>query len=180
MTQRRGQANREAILAAAYEAIATTGYAASTTAEICRRAQVSSGTFFHYFPTKEEMVLALLGDPWSPKEATLGAIVADAVAETEDPLLPGFVREVSTLTSLPRVQALLAQHDVARRTRLRDAFATERDAGRVRDDLDTEGLVVRAEMVISGFEVLLATGADPDICVATMRGLMGDGLGWDP
>lgn len=177
MAGRRGQANREAILAAAYEAIATTGYATATTAEICRRADVSSGTFFHYFPTKEDVLLALLEDPAPPSEATLAAIVGDAIDEARDPLLPAFIREIATLSTLPRVQATLAQHDDHRRARLGAAIAQERAAGRVRDDLDDDHLRARAEMVISGFETMLAAGADPETCATTMRGLLADCLG---
>ena len=58
-TRRRGAGNRDALIRAGFEAIASLGYARATTAEICRRAGVSSGTFFHYFATKEELLLAM-------------------------------------------------------------------------------------------------------------------------
>lgn len=179
MAGRRGRANREAILAAAYEAIATLGYAGATTAEICRRADVSSGTFFHYFPTKEQVLLALLVDDAADEEPpSLQAIVAAAAAEAADPLMPAFAREVSALSRLPRVQEVLTEQERARRARLLAAVATERDAGRVRDDVDDAELARRAELAITGFEAMVATGGEPSALTSTLHAMLGVGLSW--
>ncbi len=53
---------RAAIVDAAYRCMAQHGYERTTTALICKRAGVSSGTFFHYFPTKAAVLAAVLGD----------------------------------------------------------------------------------------------------------------------
>lgn len=59
----RAEETRERILAAAEECFARQGYDATGVAEICRRAGVSKGAFFHHFPTKQEVFLELL-DRW--------------------------------------------------------------------------------------------------------------------
>lgn len=46
------------LLDAALRTIRTRGYGASTVDDICRAAGVSKGSFFHYFPTKEDLALA--------------------------------------------------------------------------------------------------------------------------
>lgn len=94
--------NRAAILQAAFELFSTQGYRETSTAEICRRAGVSSGTLFHYFPTKERLLLALLSsedDPASPAASLMG-LVDRVLTESQDPHVAGFIREVSTLGGL--------------------------------------------------------------------------------
>lgn len=56
----RSEETRERILAAAEECFARYGYDATGVAEICERAGVSKGAFFHYFPTKQAVFLELL------------------------------------------------------------------------------------------------------------------------
>jgi AcrR family transcriptional regulator len=59
-TGRDGSATRERILEAAAEVIAQRGYEAANVEEIVRRATASKGAFYFHFPSKEEMVLALV------------------------------------------------------------------------------------------------------------------------
>lgn len=82
------------------------------------------------------------------------------------------------MTRTSRGVGMLVDQARSRRARLGAALVKERAAGRVRDDLDCDQLQNRAELVINGFEVTLAGGADPATCVATMRSLLADGLGW--
>ncbi len=56
----RSEETRERILAAAEESFARYGYDATSVAEICERAGVSKGAFFHHFPTKQAVFAALL------------------------------------------------------------------------------------------------------------------------
>lgn len=46
---------RERILSAAFKLFGDAGYEATSIAEICRRAKVSNGSFFHAFSTKEAL-----------------------------------------------------------------------------------------------------------------------------
>ncbi len=57
---RKAEETRERILIAAEECFAQNGYDATGVAEICKRAGVSKGAFFHHFPTKQAVFLELL------------------------------------------------------------------------------------------------------------------------
>ncbi|MEU4312273.1 TetR family transcriptional regulator [Nocardia sp. NPDC024068] len=83
---------RRALLRAAYRLFEEKGYDRTTTAEISRAAEVSPGTFFNYFATKEELVL---GDRTDIIEAGLrvlrrrdpGEVPADLVVRAFDAML---------------------------------------------------------------------------------------------
>lgn len=55
-------ATRARILAAAKELFATQGVSGTTVDELAERSQVSRGTFFNYFPTKDAVLTALWAD----------------------------------------------------------------------------------------------------------------------
>lgn len=59
-TQSRGEETRTRILDAALDAFARYGYDATGVAEICRRAEVTKGGFYHHFPSKQAVFLELL------------------------------------------------------------------------------------------------------------------------
>lgn len=61
--QQRGIATRATILASALQLFSQSGYDATGVAEICADAGVSKGAFYHHFPTKQSVFLALL-DNW--------------------------------------------------------------------------------------------------------------------
>jgi TetR/AcrR family transcriptional repressor of nem operon len=48
------------ILKAAYDLMLSQGYAATAVNEICSRAKVSKGSFYHFFETKQECALAMM------------------------------------------------------------------------------------------------------------------------
>ena len=56
----RHEARRLAIIDAALTCFAADGFDRTTTATICRTAGIGSGTFFHYFPTKLGVLLAII------------------------------------------------------------------------------------------------------------------------
>lgn len=55
-------ANRSAILDAALQVFGELGYGAATVRDIVRRTDLATGTFYNYFPDKESVLHALLGD----------------------------------------------------------------------------------------------------------------------
>lgn len=58
--QRRGEETRSRILQVAAESFAEHGYDGTGVAEICRRAGVTKGGFYHHFPSKQAVFLELL------------------------------------------------------------------------------------------------------------------------
>ncbi len=95
---------RAAILAAAAQEFAEKGVDGTSTASICRRAGIGSGTLFHYFPTKREIFHALFADDLEhgararaaalaaddPREG-LDGLVGHLLAGADDPLVPGLM-----------------------------------------------------------------------------------------
>ncbi|MDQ3849870.1 MAG: TetR/AcrR family transcriptional regulator [Actinomycetota bacterium] len=55
-------ANRKAILEAARAVFAELGYGAATVRDVVRRTDLASGTFYNYFPDKESLFRALVGE----------------------------------------------------------------------------------------------------------------------
>lgn len=103
----RHEARRTLILDAALTCFAELGVEGATTAAICRRAGIGSGTFFHYFPTKLDVLVAVLDlgtaetRAWFVAQqgrldaaAVLDDYVGRAALEAEDRRVAGFVRAV--------------------------------------------------------------------------------------
>ncbi|CAM00898.1 TetR family transcriptional regulator [Saccharopolyspora erythraea NRRL 2338] len=92
---------RAKILQAAAEEFAVNGVDGTSTAGICRRAGIGSGTLFHYFPTKRDIVHALFRDDLArnaevhPRvlradaEQGFDLLVGHLLAELANPLTPG-------------------------------------------------------------------------------------------
>ena len=81
---------KEAIIAAAIDLFAAQGYHATPTAELARRAGVSEGSIFYYFPTKEEILLHILQEFLGAYVEAIGEILARS--ESGIDAVEGFVR----------------------------------------------------------------------------------------
>lgn len=95
---------RALILEAAAAEFAAGGLDGASTAGICRRAGIGSGTLFHYFPTKREIFHALFSDDLerngeicahalagADPAAELDKLVTHLIADLADPLVPGLM-----------------------------------------------------------------------------------------
>jgi AcrR family transcriptional regulator len=95
------------IIEAAVVLFATKGFAATSTADICRAAGVSTGNLFHYFPSKQAIfhgIWELDRDEWDQTYATaqaepdpwaaLMAIVDKLAADAAEPIMAGLLVEV--------------------------------------------------------------------------------------
>ena len=85
--QQRSEETKGRILQAAQQAFAGGGYDATSVAEICRTAGVSKGAFYHHFPAKQAVFLALL-ENWLAALDTQMALLLDG----SDSVAQGLVR----------------------------------------------------------------------------------------
>jgi AcrR family transcriptional regulator len=166
----RHAARRLQIIDAALTAFAGLGYDGATTAAICRHAGIGSGTFFHYFPTKAAVLLAILDlgtgetrEWFAAQEGRDDArnVVLDWVRhtadQTADPRMPGFVRAVGAVMAEPDVATALAADEEAQRCGLRPWVSRARDAGQVRTDISADDLTSWVMLLLDGFLGRLAT-----------------------
>ena len=101
------QARRTHIIESAVSLFASKGFADTTTADICQAAGISTGSLFHYFPSKQAVFYGIWEldrtewdevfaaaeadpDPW----AALMAIVDKLAADAAEPIMAGLLVEV--------------------------------------------------------------------------------------
>jgi AcrR family transcriptional regulator len=145
---------RAVILDAAYRRIAEDGYDRTTTAAICREAGISSGTFFHYFPAKLDVLVGILVAGTESTRGQLAEIetthrglpalveyVRVLEAEMADEHYGGFVHAVSGTSQLPAVAAALSTE-----TELTEASAD----GDLRGDASVDSLARWTQWLIDG------------------------------
>ena len=119
------QARRTHIIESAVVLFASKGFADTTTADICQAAGISTGTLFHYFPSKQAVFYGIWEldrtewdevaaaadadpDPW----AALMAIVDKLAADAAEPIMAGLLVEVIAQAHRdPEFAAGLAEND---------------------------------------------------------------------
>jgi AcrR family transcriptional regulator len=117
---------REAILAAAREAFAQRGFDGASVRGIATSAGVDPALVYHYFATKEDLFLAVVGAPTDP-----GVFISEAVAGDQSEMGERLVRTFVSVWGDPKLgPALLAlvrsgiAHDWSARM-LREFAATQ-------------------------------------------------------
>lgn len=160
----RHQQRRLHIIDAALTCFAREGYEGATTASICRSAGIGSGTFFHYFPTKLDVLVAIieLGAEetvaWfaaragrSDSRGVLREYVEHFATEFADRRLPGFVKAVGAVLGKPPVAQALRADEQATRAGLRTWVERAQHDGAVRSDLSADRLAAWMQVVLNGF-----------------------------
>ena len=74
--QQRSEETRARILQVAQQLFASTGYDATGVAEICKTAGVSKGAFYHHFPSKQTVFMALLENWLVMLDAQMASLLA--------------------------------------------------------------------------------------------------------
>src|SRR4030042_5248236 len=91
----RGEETRARILEAAVEAFARHGYDATGVAEICQRADVTKGGFYHHFPSKQALFLEMLEQWLKGIDSQMEAVRSGPQSVSEDLMrILGLVRGV--------------------------------------------------------------------------------------
>ena len=119
------RARRNHIIESAVVLFASKGFADTTTADICQAAGISTGSLFHYFPSKQAVFYGIWEldrsewdevfaaadadpDPWS----ALMAIVDKLAADAAEPIMAGLLVEVIAQAHRdPHFAAGLAEND---------------------------------------------------------------------
>ena len=146
------QARRAQILEAAVRLFAQYGYDGTSTRQIAKTVHITEGLIFHYFPTKADLLAAIL----ETHHVFLGALRSTLSSEYDQPaalLLPQIAREwlltlrheeaftsvlLATAQTNPQVGAML-EHVIQQGIALMTAYLSRRvQAGELRADLPLE------------------------------------------
>ncbi|MFB2580962.1 TetR/AcrR family transcriptional regulator [Herbiconiux sp. P15] len=183
------ESRRAAIVTAASTEFATHGYQASTTAGICREAGISSGTFFHYFPTKLDALVAVLESGCDDLRDHLARIEQNASgleavlryatalgAEVSEESYRVFVAGLAGVESDPRVAAALQ----AEATLIDDFLARHVEAGQqtceIRRDAPASDLARWVSWLLDGASQAAAVAPAPMQTPATVESLLRGGI----
>lgn len=99
MRYRAGLQTRDRILEATKASLAERGLEGTTIKEICTRADVRAGSFYNLFESKEEAILAVLGEAITAVDPHPDAATPDTV----DELIEAYIRFVAGEPALAKV-----------------------------------------------------------------------------
>lgn len=162
--QLRGREKRERLLAAAMKEYGRVGFDAARVENIVEAADTGWGTFFHYFPRKEDVLLAAAVEHQERVEAVVGQAIEDAgqpmivhdvvrmlcLATVDTPypdhLLAAMIREL--LASPQRFAGMLGERRPFH-NRITELLRIGQETGEVRTDLDAEvlGLIITTSIL---------------------------------
>lgn len=154
---------RMALLQSGKILILTKGYNATSVDEICEQAEVTKGSFFYYFESKEHYVEALLAHIWSPVIALWERpVTADVIPlehlrqhitmmlnfiKGDGRLMRIFWQELSQTS--PQMRDLLQDHFNNWMTALTDDVERARDYHQLNVDFEADGVV---DLIVSVLE----------------------------
>jgi AcrR family transcriptional regulator len=157
--------NRKLLLDAAAEVFAEQGLEGST-AEIARRAGVGHGTVFRRFPTKDDLVAAIVADRLGEITQSARALLADAppaggVLAFMAELARIHVRDRGLIEAVNGTRALADPkvHDAhgALMDVLEELVKADREAGLIREDLGAFDVMALSKAVASACEPGIAS-----------------------
>lgn len=160
----RHEAKRQAILLAAVTCFAEKGFHSTSTAEIGRKAGMSPGNLFHYFPTKDAIIQAIAEEDRRETADLFAAIGSseDAVpavirlselmlARVADPLYARISIEIAAeATRNPAVAQMFAANDEESKQALQTLMRRGVAAGQIDPALDVESCAVWLISLLEG------------------------------
>jgi TetR/AcrR family transcriptional repressor of nem operon len=175
---------RERILDAAHELVLMHGFSATTVDAVLRAAGASKGAFFHHFPSKRALGLALVERYAAGDRDVLDAFMIAAEARTDDPAeqVIEFVRGFETaadrmalsqpgclfvsfvyeqVPDTDDIRPLIVDSIEHWRTRIVDKLTRARQAGRLPDDVDLGSLADHVFTTFEGSFILARATGDP-------------------
>lgn len=181
------EARRLQIIDAALTSFATDGYERATTAAICRTAGIGSGTFFHYFPTKSAVLVAILEygthetREWfaaqqgrTDAREVLSEYVGHSADEYADERVAGFIHAVVAVMGEPDIAAALAADVDAVRDCLTPWVEMAQQRGEIREDLTPVRATRWLMVLLDGF--LDRIISEPDFTVVTEKATLLDAV----
>ena len=159
--QKRSEQTRSRILEAAQECFAQAGYDGTGVAEICRRAGLSKGAFYHHFPTKQAVFFELLngwlagvdaqmtsfraGMPTVPEGLMRMAVMVRPVFDAAGEQLPMFLEFLSQAARDPEIwKATIAPY-----RKYRAFFAEMMEEGVIEGSLKNIDAQIASQVVVS-------------------------------
>ena len=103
----RSSAARQSLVDSAGELIFERGYAAVGVAEICARAGVQKGSFYHFFPSKQALAVAAIDAYWAGQRACWAELLGDERRAPLDRLRAVFAANVDAQTADKRERGVL-------------------------------------------------------------------------
>ncbi len=190
LRERKKRETRRRIERKAFELFETAGFENTTVEAIARAAEISPRTFFHYFPTKEDVVLADYADrldriveqlagrpegegPWEALEASFMVVATDY--DTERDLL---VRRFRIMARSPSVQARSLQLQSGWEDAVAEVLS--RRSGREEEDLESRLMAGAAMIAVRASQRhWLATGQEVHLPALVRRcfGMLAGGFG---
>src|SRR2546422_10315091 len=74
---------QEKLLQVAFDLIWNNSYGAVSVDQICERARVNKGSFYHFFPSKADLAVAAYEEHWREKQPELDRIFSPQVSPLE-------------------------------------------------------------------------------------------------
>ncbi|MGZ0702658.1 TetR/AcrR family transcriptional regulator [Pseudomonas sp. L5B5] len=178
------EARCNALLDAAARCFAQSGFVATRTADICLLADMSAGNLFHYFPSKQAVLLALIAregleiqqamDQLLQQQAPLLALqgfLQHVCQLAEDPNYTGLALEIAALSHRDAEVARLARHnDQLLRSGLAALVRQASDLGLTRAELCADQAATWLAALIDGLFTRIAV--DPQFTPQTQAPML--------